>query len=60
IISNSDIDFFYKHRHNDRRFEMDTREIRKEIEDVPINHPQIIKYIRGTMEEGLREIEPEA
>ena len=60
IISNSDIDFFYKQRHNDRRFEMDTREIRKEIEDVPINHPQIIKYIRGTMEEGLREIEPEA
>ena len=60
IISNSDVDFFYKHRHNDRRFGMDTREIRKEIEDVPINHPEIIKYIRGVIEEGLREIEPEA
>lgn len=60
IISNSDIDFFYKHRHNDRRFEVDTREIRKEIEDVPIDHPEIIKYIRGAMEEGLQEIEPEA
>jgi hypothetical protein len=60
IISNSDIDFFYKHRHNDRRFEMDTREIRKEIDDIPVNHPEIIKYIRGMMEEGLREIESEA
>ena len=60
IISNSQVDFFYKHRHNDRRFEMDTREIRKEIEDVPINHPEIIKYIRGVIEEGLHEIEPEA
>jgi hypothetical protein len=60
IISNSDIDFFYKHRHNDRQFEMDTREIRKEIEDIPINHPEVIKYIRGAMEEGLHEIEPEA
>jgi hypothetical protein len=60
IISNSQVDFFYKHRHNDRRFGMDTREIRKEIEDVPINHPEIIKYIRGVIEEGLREIEPEA
>ncbi len=60
IISNSDIDFFYKHRHNDRQFDMDTREIRKEIEDVPINHPEIIKYIRGVMEEGLQELEPEA
>lgn len=60
IIANSEVDFFYKHRHNDRRFGVDTREIRKEIEDVPINHPEIIKYIRGVIEEGLREIEPEA
>ncbi|NLX51766.1 MAG: ATP-binding protein [Deltaproteobacteria bacterium] len=60
IISNSQVDFFYKHRHNDRRFELDTREIRKEIDDVPINHPEIIKYIRAAMEEGLREIESEA
>ena len=60
IISNSEVDFFYKHRHNDRRFGLDTREIRKEIEDIPINHPEIIKYIRGVIEEGLREIEPEA
>jgi Histidine kinase-, DNA gyrase B-, and HSP90-like ATPase len=60
IVANSEVDFFYKHRHNDRRLEMDTREIRKEIEDVPINHPEIVKYIRGVIEEGLREIEPEA
>lgn len=60
IISNSQVDFFYKHRHNDRQFGMDTREIRKEIEDVPINHPEVIKYIRGVIEEGLSEIEPEA
>jgi len=60
IIANSQVDFFYKHRHNDRRFELDTRKIRKEIEDVPINHPEIIKYIRGTFEEGLSEIESEA
>ena len=60
IISNSNIDFFYKHRHNDRRFEVDTREIRKEIEDVPINHPEIIKYIRGVIDEGLSTIGSEA
>ncbi len=47
ISGNSDVDFFYKHRHNDRRFELDTRAIRKEIEDVPINHPEIIKIYPG-------------
>jgi hypothetical protein len=60
ISGNSSVDFFYKHRHNDRRFELDTREIRKEIEDVPINHPEIIKYIRGVLKEGFSEIKPGA
>ncbi len=60
IISNSQVDFFYKHRHNDRRFEVDTREIRKEIDDIPINHPEIIKYIRSAMAEGLGQIDSEA
>jgi anti-sigma regulatory factor (Ser/Thr protein kinase) len=60
IVGNSDVDFFYKHRHNDRRFELDTRQIRKEIDDVPMNHPEILKYIRGVLEEGLSDIKPEA
>jgi hypothetical protein len=60
IAGNSNVDFIYKHRHNDRRFILDTREIRKEIDDVPINHPEILKYIRGVIEEGLDEIQPKA
>jgi anti-sigma regulatory factor (Ser/Thr protein kinase) len=55
IAGNSDVDFFYKYRHNDRQFELDTREIRKEIEDVSINHPEILKYIRGILEDGFSE-----
>jgi hypothetical protein len=35
------------------------RSIRK-IKDVPINHPEILKYIRGVLEEGFSEIKPEA
>jgi hypothetical protein len=57
IAGNSSVDFIYKHRHNDRRFSLDTREIRKEIGDLPINHPEILKYIRGVIEEGLSEIQ---
>lgn len=60
IAGNSTVDFFYKHRHNDRQFELDTRQIRKEIDDLPINHPEILKYIRGVIEEGFRDIEPDA
>jgi anti-sigma regulatory factor (Ser/Thr protein kinase) len=60
IAGKTDVDFFYKHRHNDQQFELDTRVIRKEIEDVPISHPEILKYIRGVLEEGFIKIKPEA
>jgi Signal transduction histidine kinase len=53
IAGNSDVDFFYRHRHNDRNFELDTRIIRNEIGDIPINHPEILKYIRGVLEDEL-------
>jgi len=60
IAVNSNIDFVYKHRHNAKEFIFDTRIIHKEIEDVPINHPEIIKYIRDIFKEGLKEITSEA
>jgi hypothetical protein len=60
IAGNSDIDFFYKHRHIGQQFELDTRKLRKEFEGVPINHPEILKYIRGVLEEGLSGINTEA
>jgi anti-sigma regulatory factor (Ser/Thr protein kinase) len=56
IAGNSNVNFLYKHRHNDWQFELDTREIRKEIGEIPINHPEILKYIRGVLKEGFDEI----
>jgi hypothetical protein len=53
IAGNSSVDFFYKHSRNGRKFELDTRIIRNEIEDIPINHPEILKYIRGVLEDEL-------
>ena len=56
IAGNSAVDFLYRHKRNNRQFKMGTRQIRKEISDVPINHPEILKYIRGVLEEGFDEI----
>jgi hypothetical protein len=53
IAGNSDVDFLFKYIKNDSQFELDTREIRKEIDNIPINHPEILKYIRGVLEDGL-------
>jgi hypothetical protein len=56
IAGNSNVDFFYKHKRDNLQFELDTREIRKEIGDIPINHSEILKYIRGVLEQGFDEI----
>jgi len=56
IAGNSAVDFLYRHKRDHRQFKMDTRIIRKEIKDIPINHPEILKYIRGVLEEGIDEI----
>lgn len=60
IAGNSFVDFLYKHRHNDRQFSLDTRTIRKEIDDLPMNHPEILKYIRNVIDDGLSEIQTSA
>jgi anti-sigma regulatory factor (Ser/Thr protein kinase) len=60
IVANPNVDFIYEHWHNDRQFKLDTRLIRNEIEDIPIYHPEIVKYIRDVIEEGLNEIKIEA
>ncbi len=56
IAGNPDVDFVYKHKYNSQQFKMDTRNIRKEIDDIPINHPEILKYIREVLEEGFNDI----
>lgn len=60
ITGNPDTRFVYSHEHNGRFFDLDTEEIKKELGDVPINHPEVLKFIRTLVKEGLQEINSEA
>ena len=60
IAGNPDIDFTYCHERQDKIYLLSTEEIKKEIEDVPINHVEILKYIRSHIAEGMKEIGSEA
>lgn len=55
IASNPDIDFSFHHIRNNRSFTLKTAEIRKKLEGVPINAPQVIKYIKDDIREWLNE-----
>jgi anti-sigma regulatory factor (Ser/Thr protein kinase) len=56
ITGNPDVDFRYAHRTRHGCYEMDTRNIRKELEDVPIQRIEVLQFIRRHVQEGLQEI----
>lgn len=60
IAGNPDVEFTYRHQHNGQEYLLDTNEIKREIEDIPINHVDVLNFIRNHITEGLREIGAEA
>ena len=57
IEGNPSVDFIYNHRKDSKVYCLDTREIRSELGDVPLNHPQVVTLIKNNLAEGLREID---
>jgi hypothetical protein len=56
ILGNQGVDFLYDHRVNGERFTLDTRELKKELEEVPLSHPEVVKFLRQSITGGLKEI----
>ena len=60
IAGNAGVDFVCRHECEGEVFMLDTREIRNEIGEIPINHPEVMKFIRQHIVEGLGRIRTEA
>jgi Histidine kinase-, DNA gyrase B-, and HSP90-like ATPase len=56
IEGNPAVDFVYVHKKGGREYILDTRDIRLELEEIPINNPQVIGVIRDNILSGLHEI----
>ncbi|MFH1114096.1 MAG: ATP-binding protein [Pseudomonadota bacterium] len=56
IEGNPEVDFVYIHRKNGREYTLDTREIRSELEGIPLNNPQVVGLIRENLLAGLKEV----
>lgn len=40
----------------DASFEFDTREIKQQLQDVPLDSPEVIAWMKEYLEEGIREL----
>jgi hypothetical protein len=56
IAGNPAIEFVYKHSRNGVTYCLDTREWKKELEGIPINHPEVLKLIKKDLSEQLARI----
>lgn len=57
LISGSpEIDFIYRHEKNGKVFNMDTRELRQVLGEVPLDTPDVLAWIDGFIQEGLSEL----
>jgi hypothetical protein len=54
IAGHPDLDVLYEVREDNRAFRLDTREIRSDLDDVPINTPAVLDAIRGMLNEQIK------
>ena len=56
IVGNAGVDFAFRYRCGDRVFALDTKEIRQEIGEIPIQQVEVLNWIKQYLREGLIEL----
>ncbi|SEM18699.1 Histidine kinase-, DNA gyrase B-, and HSP90-like ATPase [Syntrophus gentianae] len=56
IVGNPGSDLIYRHEVQGRIYLLDTRNIKEALEDVPLNHPEVVNFLREHIMEGLSDI----
>jgi hypothetical protein len=56
IMGNPDVDFVYSHKFDSGSYSLDTREIKNQLGDIPINSPEVITLLRNKIKEELDHI----
>lgn len=54
IAGHPDRDYVYEERGGGHSFRFDTREIKADLDDVPINNPEVLSAIRDLLGENIR------
>jgi hypothetical protein len=56
ICSPGDADYVFKHQTPSGEFELDTRQVRQVLENVPLSHPEVRSFLKEMLEENLKQI----
>jgi hypothetical protein len=56
IVGNPSLDVLYEHRKGQKHFCFDTRALKKELGEIALDHPVLVRFIRDEIKRGLKEI----
>ena len=59
IAGNPHVDFLFTYNKNSNAFSLDTREIKKELEGVPVASPHVLSFLRNYLSASLQDINNE-
>jgi hypothetical protein len=57
ICSSGETDYVFKHETSHGAFELDTREVRQTLENVPLTNPEVRAFLREMIQENLEQIQ---
>ena len=56
ISGNPEVDFKYCHRINGNEYCLDTMALKEHLQELPMNHPEVIKLVREDIDLGLKQL----
>jgi len=54
VVSVPQVRWVFRYRFDDRTFAFDTEPIRRELEDVPLTEPSVLRFLKELLEDGVR------
>lgn len=56
IVGSPDLDLYFHHKANDKEVDFNARELREQLEDVPLNNPAVINWVKNYLTDGYKEL----
>ena len=56
IVGNPTVDLFYRHKTDESEYVLDTKDIKSQLNGIPINAPEVLHIIKKNIKEGLAKL----
>jgi len=56
IVGNPDLNLYFSHKIDGKEVKFDAKELREQLEDVPLNNPAVINWIKKYLTESYKEV----